>query len=169
MSTRMVTISGQVRRLCMRSSSCACHHACVKQSSAAWLVLLWHYLSSICILYTADESTIAVPDCHESDSVLDAAGTWITAAAHVITAVIGSGVLSLAWALSTMGWIAGPLILFSFAFVTWYTSLLLADAYRYPKDVGRRNYTYPGAVEAILGNSFCFLQCASCHVTLKTC
>jgi hypothetical protein len=102
--------------------------------------------------------TIAVLDCHVGDSVLDAAGTWITAAAHVITAVIGSGVLSLAWALSTMGWIAGPLILFAFAFVTWYTSLLLADAYRYPKDVGKRNYTYPGAVEAILGMSLYFLQ-----------
>ncbi len=81
------------------------------------------------------------------------AGTYITAAAHVVTAVIGSGVLSLAWALSTMGWIAGPLILFAFAFVTWYTSLLLADAYRFPKDTGSRNYTYPGAVRAILGKS----------------
>ena len=111
--------------------------------------------------------TIAVLDCHVGDSVLDAAGTWITAAAHVITAVIGSGVLSLAWALSTMGWIAGPLILFAFAFVTWYTSLLLADAYRYPKDVGKRNYTYPGAVEAILGMSFYVLFSAVVHIVMS--
>ena len=79
------------------------------------------------------------------------AGNWITAAAHIVTAVIGSGVLSLAWSISTMGWVAGPIILFLFAAVTWYMSLLLADAYRNPRDTGKRNYTYPGAVSAILG------------------
>ena len=78
-------------------------------------------------------------------------GNWFTAGAHIITAVIGSGVLSLAWAISTMGWAAGPLILFLFAVITWYMSLLLADAYRDPRDTGKRNYTYPGAVSAILG------------------
>ncbi len=74
-----------------------------------------------------------------------------------------------------MGWIAGPLILFAFAFVTWYTSLLLADAYRYPKDVGKRNYTYPGAVEAILGMSLyvfilqlCVLLCHNEHLLGNT-
>ena len=83
------------------------------------------------------------------------AGNWITAAAHIVTAVIGSGVLSLAWAISTMGWVAGPIILFLFAAVTWYMSLLLADAYRNPRDTGKRNYTYPGAVSAILGKRCC--------------
>ena len=68
-----------------------------------------------------------------------------------MTAVIGSGVLSLAWAIAQMGWAAGPLILFAFAGITWYMSLLLADAYRNPRDTGKRNYTYPGAVSAILG------------------
>uniref|UniRef100_A0A9I9CCV5 Amino acid transporter transmembrane domain-containing protein n=1 Tax=Cucumis melo TaxID=3656 RepID=A0A9I9CCV5_CUCME len=28
--------------------------------------------------------------------------------AHIITAVIGSGVLSLAWAIAQLGWVAGP-------------------------------------------------------------
>ena len=59
-----------------------------------------------------------------------------------------------------MGWAAGPVILFLFAFVTWYMSLLLADAYRNPQDTGKRNYTYPGAVSAILGgllSSLCSL------------
>lgn len=101
-----------------------------------------------------NNTTLKNADDVDEDGHHKRTGTWITAAAHVITAVIGSGVLSLAWALSTMGWIAGPLILFAFAFVTWYTSLLLADAYRYPKDVGKRNYTYPGAVEAILGGRY---------------
>ena len=82
---------------------------------------------------------------------LSFAGNWITASAHIVTAVIGSGVLSLAWAIAQMGWVAGPVILFLFAAVTWYMSLLLADAYRNPRDTGKRNYTYPGAVSAILG------------------
>ncbi|CAN1289705.1 Amino acid permease 6, partial [Linum perenne] len=34
-------------------------------------------------------------------------GTWVTASAHIITAVIGSGVLSLAWAIAQLGWVAG--------------------------------------------------------------
>lgn len=47
-----------------------------------------------------------------------------------------------------MGWIAGPLVLFSFALCTWYTSRLLADCYRYPHPVtGRRNYIYMDAVK----------------------
>ncbi|KAF5806271.1 putative amino acid transporter, transmembrane domain-containing protein [Helianthus annuus] len=49
-----------------------------------------------------------------------------TASAHIITAVIGSGVLSLAWATAQLGWIAGPTVLFLFSFVTYYTSCLLA-------------------------------------------
>ena len=62
-----------------------------------------------------------------------------------------------------MGWAAGPVILFLFALITWYMSLLLADAYRNPRVTGKRNYTYPGAVKEILGESvfthatFCFL------------
>ncbi|KAI7728861.1 hypothetical protein M8C21_026452, partial [Ambrosia artemisiifolia] len=35
-------------------------------------------------------------------------GTVWTASAHIITAVIGSGVLLLAWATAQLGWIAGP-------------------------------------------------------------
>ncbi|XWS63027.1 hypothetical protein CRYUN_Cryun06bG0061400 [Craigia yunnanensis] len=33
--------------------------------------------------------------------------TWVTASAHIITAVIGAGVLSLSWAMAQLGWIAG--------------------------------------------------------------
>nr|TKS07111.1 hypothetical protein D5086_0000116420 [Populus alba] len=36
-------------------------------------------------------------------------GTVWTASAHIITAVIGSGVLSLAWAIGQLGWITGQL------------------------------------------------------------
>uniref|UniRef100_M4ESB8 Amino acid transporter transmembrane domain-containing protein n=1 Tax=Brassica campestris TaxID=3711 RepID=M4ESB8_BRACM len=38
-------------------------------------------------------------------------GTLMTASAHIITAVIGSGVLSLAWAIAQLGWVAGTVLL----------------------------------------------------------
>ncbi|KAL2622574.1 hypothetical protein R1flu_002779 [Riccia fluitans] len=79
-------------------------------------------------------------------------GTLWTATAHVITAVIGSGVLSLAWAVAQLGWIAGPFILFAFGGITYYTSILLADCYRFPDpETGKRNPTYMDAVKASLG------------------
>ncbi|KAH7277148.1 hypothetical protein KP509_39G036100 [Ceratopteris richardii] len=79
-------------------------------------------------------------------------GNVWTASAHVITAVIGSGVLSLAWSIAQIGWIAGPFILLVFALITYYNAVLLADCYRHPDPIsGRRNYTYIDAVRAHLG------------------
>ncbi|PON68453.1 Amino acid transporter, transmembrane domain containing protein [Trema orientale] len=79
-------------------------------------------------------------------------GTWVTASAHIITAVIGSGVLSLAWANAQLGWAAGPAVLMAFSFITYFTSTLLADCYRAPDPVtGKRNYTYMDAVKSYLG------------------
>ena len=47
---------------------------------------------------------------------------------------------------------AGPLLLIIFAVVTWYYSLMLVDAYRYPNVDGPiRNYTYIQAVRRYLG------------------
>ena len=78
-------------------------------------------------------------------------GTLWTASAHIITAVIGSGVLSLAWSMAQLGWIAGPIVLLCFSIVTYFTSTLLSDCYRSPDAVGIRNYTYMDAVRANLG------------------
>ena len=79
-------------------------------------------------------------------------GTWLTASAHIITAVIGSGVLSLAWAIAQLGWIAGTSILLIFSFITYFTSTMLADCYRAPDPVtGKRNYTYMDVVRSYLG------------------
>ncbi|XP_024976421.1 amino acid permease 6-like [Cynara cardunculus var. scolymus] len=79
-------------------------------------------------------------------------GTLLTASAHIITAVIGSGVLSLAWAIAQLGWVAGPAVLMAFSFITYFTSTLLADSYRTPDPVsGKRNYTYMDVVRANLG------------------
>ncbi|XP_031094081.1 amino acid permease 6-like [Ipomoea triloba] len=76
-------------------------------------------------------------------------GTLITTTAHIITAVIGSGVLSLAWATAQLGWIAGPATLLAFALISCYAASLLADCYRSPD--GKRNQTYMEVVRAHLG------------------
>uniref|UniRef100_A0A0E0MDF8 Amino acid transporter transmembrane domain-containing protein n=1 Tax=Oryza punctata TaxID=4537 RepID=A0A0E0MDF8_ORYPU len=81
-------------------------------------------------------------------------GTVWTAAAHIITAVIGSGVLSLAWAIAQLGWVVGPAVMLLFAAVIYFTSNLLADCYRTGDPAtGRRNYTYMDAVKANLGGA----------------
>ncbi|KAF0895434.1 hypothetical protein E2562_012442 [Oryza meyeriana var. granulata] len=77
-------------------------------------------------------------------------GTVWTAASHIITAVIGSGVLSLAWAIAQLGWVVGPAVMLLFALVIYFTSNLLADCYR---TGDRRNYTYMDAVKANLGGA----------------
>eukprot|EP01018_Ginkgo_biloba_P025838 Gb_05209 [translate_table: standard] len=88
----------------------------------------------------------------DDDGHFERTGTLWTAAAHIITAVIGSGVLSLAWSIAQLGWIAGPAVMLAFAAVTFYTSCLLADCYRFSDPVtGDRNYTYKDAVRVILG------------------
>ncbi|CAH8251765.1 unnamed protein product [Arabidopsis lyrata] len=79
-------------------------------------------------------------------------GTFMTASAHIITAVIGSGVLSLSWAIAQLGWLAGTVILVTFASINYYTSTMLADCYRSPDTApGTRNYTYMDVVRAYLG------------------
>ncbi|WVZ96175.1 hypothetical protein U9M48_041844 [Paspalum notatum var. saurae] len=81
-------------------------------------------------------------------------GTFWTASAHIITAVIGSGVLSLAWAIAQLGWVAGPAAMLLFAFVTYYTATLLAECYRTgDPETGKRNYTYMDAVRSNLGGA----------------
>ncbi|MQM21670.1 hypothetical protein Taro_054714 [Colocasia esculenta] len=89
---------------------------------------------------------------YDDDGRLKRTGTLWTASAHIITAVIGSGVLSLAWAIGQLGWVAGPIVMFLFSLVTYYTSTLLSDCYRSGDPVtGKRNYTYMEAVRTNLG------------------
>ena len=80
-------------------------------------------------------------------------GSLWTACALVITAVIGAGVLSLAWSLAQLGWV-GVLVLIIFGIITFCTSNLLAECCRCPV-TGKRNYTYMQAVKANLGIIYC--------------
>ncbi|KAM3736537.1 hypothetical protein ACB098_10G171300 [Castanea mollissima] len=86
-------------------------------------------------------------------------GTVWTASAHIITAVISTGVLSLAWSVAQLGWIFGISIVLIFAAITLYTANLLADCYRCPDPItGKRNYTYMEAVQNILGGEM-YMAC----------
>ena len=80
-----------------------------------------------------------------------AAGTWLTAPAHFFTLALGSDILGFPWAISTMGWIAGPILLSFCLWASLYSSLLMVEAYRNPSRTGSRNPTFPLAVRRILG------------------
>ncbi|XP_059666582.1 probable amino acid permease 7 isoform X2 [Cornus florida] len=73
--------------------------------------------------------------------------------AHIITGVIGAGVLSLAWSTAQLGWIAGPVAIIAFALTTIVSTNLLCDCYRSPDpDIGpTRNRSYIEAVKFYLG------------------
>ncbi|KAM7274525.1 hypothetical protein ACFE04_016391 [Oxalis oulophora] len=83
-------------------------------------------------------------------------GNMWTVSAHILTAVVGSGVLSLAWSLAQLGWIAGVGTLLIFSAITYLTSTFMADCYRFPNSPsGKRNYTYMDAVNSYLGDTKC--------------
>ncbi|XP_076954818.1 amino acid permease 6-like [Bidens hawaiensis] len=87
-------------------------------------------------------------------------GTWMSASAHIITAVVGSGVLSLTWCLAQLGWTLGTCLLLIFAVISWYTCILLTNCYRSPHPVtGARNYNYMQAVKTTLGGRQ-YISCA---------
>ncbi|EEF28658.1 amino acid transporter, putative [Ricinus communis] len=88
-----------------------------------------------------------------AETALERTGTLWTAVAHIITGVIGSGVLSLAWSMAQLGWIAGPLTMMCFALVTLLSTYLLCDCYRFPHpELGpSRNRSYLQAVDVSLG------------------
>ncbi|KAJ4700743.1 Amino acid permease [Melia azedarach] len=79
-------------------------------------------------------------------------GNVWTASVHILTTVIGSGILSLAWSTAQLGWIAGPIALLLLFLVSYFTSTLLSACYRSGDDnTGRRNYTYMDVVRSNLG------------------
>ncbi|KHN31711.1 Putative amino acid permease 7 [Glycine soja] len=90
---------------------------------------------------------------YDDDGHAKRTGNLQSAVAHIITAVIGSGVLSLAWSTSQLGWIGGPVALLCCAIVTYISSFLLSDCYRTLDPVtGKRNYFYMDVVRVYLGS-----------------
>ncbi|KAI9079745.1 hypothetical protein K1719_038366 [Acacia pycnantha] len=99
-----------------------------------------------------DANSKSTHQCYDDDGRLKRTGTVWTASSHIITAVIGSGVLSLAWAVAQLGWIAGPAVMLTFSAITYCTSTLLADCYRAgDPETGKRSSSYSDAVRSILG------------------
>ncbi|KAL6975130.1 hypothetical protein U1Q18_023925 [Sarracenia purpurea var. burkii] len=103
-------------------------------------------------------SSFASPDDDHDETMelqphLKRTGNEWTAVAHIITGVMGSGVLSLAWSMAQLGWIAGPLAMLFFASITLAAAFLLSDCYRSPDpDHGPvRNRSYLEAVQVNLG------------------
>lgn len=74
--------------------------------------------------------------------------------AHIITGVIGAGVLSLAWSVAQLGWLLGPVCIISFAFITVLSTFLMCDIYKYPdpEHGTTRNRSYSQAVKLYLGD-----------------
>ncbi|KAE9609126.1 hypothetical protein Lal_00019987 [Lupinus albus] len=90
----------------------------------------------------------------DDDGKIKRTGNVLTATTHIVTVVVGAGVLALAWAMAQLGWIAGIAIMIAFACISIYTYNLIADCYRYPHPItGKRNYTYMQAVGAYLGRT----------------
>ncbi|KAL4295033.1 hypothetical protein AHAS_Ahas18G0287600 [Arachis hypogaea] len=112
---------------------------------------------------------------HQDVSLYDEEGSpkrtgtmWMTSS-YIITAVIGSGTLSLAWSIAQLGW-SGGLVVMIFGFLTLYTSHFLANCYRAGDPItGKRSYTYMEAVDNILGGKnsiFCgIIQYANLYGT----
>ncbi|KAA3490682.1 putative amino acid permease 7 [Gossypium australe] len=98
-----------------------------------------------------------------STSSLKRTGTVWTAVAHIITGVIGAGVLSLAW---STGWIAGPISVLVFAATTLVSTYILCDCYMYPHPHygPNRLRSYMDAVLFYLGNQISLLSSPTCFL-----
>ncbi|CAI9088130.1 OLC1v1022376C2 [Oldenlandia corymbosa var. corymbosa] len=97
------------------------------------------------LLQSSNISTVVHPNHRK--------GNLWTALAHIITGVIGSGVLSLAWSMSRLGWVAGPVTMLLFALVSFISASLLCNCYKSPDpEIGpNSNGSYIDAVQSILG------------------
>ncbi|KAI3492925.1 hypothetical protein L1887_42420 [Cichorium endivia] len=80
-------------------------------------------------------------------------GNVWTALAHFIAGVIGSGVLSMAWSVAQLGWIAGPLSIILVAFFSLVSAFLISDIHLYSNPSNGTtiiNRSYLQAVHTIL-------------------
>ncbi|CAN1862109.1 Probable amino acid permease 7 [Linum perenne] len=111
-----------------------------------------------------DDPSAAAGGGHEEP--VNRSGTVWTAVAHIITAVIGSGVLSLQWSMAQLGWIAGPAAMMLFAAITLLSAFLLCDCYRSPHHLlgPSRNRSYLDAVLLFLGRKNAW----ACGVLVQT-
>ncbi|CAM0902155.1 unnamed protein product [Alopecurus aequalis] len=113
----------------------------------------------------------AAPELDDDGRAARTGNLW-TCVAHIITGVIGAGVLALSWSVAQLGWVAGPIAMVLFAGVTYVSGVLLSHCYRSPAAPAagggggsdesspgktRRNYTYMDAVRALLGRKHTYV------------
>lgn len=77
----------------------------------------------------------------------DKVGTVLSVTAQTLTTIIGFGILALPSAISYVGWIAGPILLLVFFFVTVVSNYLLVSVYQVN---GRQHATYGTAVRNVM-------------------
>ncbi|XP_076909355.1 putative amino acid permease 7 [Bidens hawaiensis] len=94
------------------------------------------------------DSPLVLPASHKPTG-----DVWTTLA-HIITAVIGSGVLSLSWSVAQLGWIAGPISFVLFALVTLLNASILNNFHTVSdrNGISVTNRSYLEAVQNILGD-----------------
>ncbi|KAF6141349.1 hypothetical protein GIB67_008526 [Kingdonia uniflora] len=87
-----------------------------------------------------------------------------SASAHIMTAVIGAGVLVVAWSVAQLGWIGGPISILIFAGISAVSAFLLCDCYKSPNpEYGPiTNHTYMDAVRLNLGRKSIWV-CGLCQ------
>lgn len=99
--------------------------------------------------YSAHDGKNFDPSYDEAQGIRRSGGIYSTFFL-VITAVIGSGVLSLPFSVAMLGWVGGIVCLLVFAWITLYTSQLLADVHIVN---GKRTRTYIEQVTLIMGRT----------------
>lgn len=81
---------------------------------------------------SSDSSDTNIPLLLTQSNPIKRTGTVWTAVAHIVTGVIGSGVLSLPWSIAQLGWLVGPLSILLIASSTLFSAFLLCNTYRSP-------------------------------------
>lgn len=79
------------------------------------------------------------------------AGSWPVATGHLVTAIIGAGVLGLPHSMALLGWVGGVAALVVFFVITLWCLMMLASVYEVN---GRKHTRYKDAVYFILGEIY---------------
>lgn len=106
---------------------------------------------------------LSTADLVVDDKVVKRTGNTLTATGHIITAVVGAGILNLPSAFSYFGWIAGVLVMLLIGGITWWTSLMLVQAYQWD---GKTHRTYYAAVKHLCGPKHAYALVIMQHANL---
>ncbi|XVE75512.1 hypothetical protein DITRI_Ditri12bG0099600 [Diplodiscus trichospermus] len=102
-----------------------------------------------------DDGGVVLDSSKELDAgalfVLKSRGSWLHCACHLTTTIVAPALLSLPYALSLMGWIAGIFCLTLAALVTFYSYNLLSLVLEHHAQLGHRQLRFRDMARDILG------------------